>query len=216
MNTNNDKSFEDQDQQKDIIDIHDASFREKPLQEEGMEQGPWWLYAVIIITFAFGFFYIGFYWGEFSYQPHVLYQTPKQEQIEEGPAEELSAMALGEQVYGRVCTSCHQNNGMGAPGAYPPLANTDYVTGDEKRLAAIILHGLVGEIEVDGEIYDGNMPAWGEQLSDEEVAGVLTYIRSSFGNEAPEVAPETVTAVRDSVNRTAQWTVEELNNTFRE
>jgi mono/diheme cytochrome c family protein len=214
MNTNKDRSFDDEEQQKGIIDIHDASFREQPLPEEGMERGPWWLYAVIIVTFAFGFFYIGFYWGEFSYQPHVLYQAPKPEQTEAVAVEELRPMVLGEQVYGRVCTACHQNNGMGTSGAFPPLADTDYVTGNVKRLSAIILHGLVGEIEVGGEIYNGNMPAWGKQLSDEEIAAVLTYIRSSFGNEASEVTPETVTEVRDSVSRTSQWTVEELNKTF--
>jgi mono/diheme cytochrome c family protein len=212
---NNKKNFHDEEPGKGIMDIHDAAFREKPLPEEGMEKGPWWLYAIIIGTFAFGFFYIGYYWGEFSYETHVLYRVPTAEKAE-AEVVELTPMERGKQVYDRVCTACHQSNGMGTPGAFPPLAETDYVNGSSERLIAIILHGLQGEIEVAGEIYNGNMPAWGDQLSDEEVASVLTYIRSSFGNDSPEISTELVTTVRDSIDRTAQWTVPDLNEVFGE
>ncbi|MDZ7682693.1 MAG: hypothetical protein U5J63_13515 [Fodinibius sp.] len=82
MNTNKDRSFDDEEQQKGIMDVRDALFRESPLPEEGMEQGPWWLYAVIIVTFAFGFFYIGFSCEKVLLPTTCTISSPKPEQTE--------------------------------------------------------------------------------------------------------------------------------------
>jgi mono/diheme cytochrome c family protein len=86
------------------------------------------------------------------------------------------------------------------------------VTGDEGRLARVILHGLSGDIEVAGTTYSGVMPGWGMMFKDDELAAVMTYIRSSWGNKAPAVRPETVARVRqESAGRTAPWTAVELD-----
>ncbi|MEX1099299.1 MAG: copper-containing nitrite reductase [Bacteriovoracaceae bacterium] len=90
-------------------------------------------------------------------------------------------MARGKTVYMRNCAACHQADGEGLEGAFPPVANSDYLMADKERSIRVILEGLSGEITVNGVKYDSVMPAM--QLSDEDVASVLTYIRNSFGND---------------------------------
>lgn len=120
------------------------------------------------------------------------------------------AQADGAKVYATVCSSCHQATGQGVPGAFPPLAESEWVTGDEERLLKIILHGVQGEIDVAGEMYAGMMPPWGS-LKDAEIAAVATYVRNNFGNKAPPVTAETVARVRTQfAARKTPWTAQEL------
>ncbi len=86
------------------------------------------------------------------------------------------------------CAACHQANGQGLPGVFPPLAGSEWVVGDPKVLANILLHGVSGKIEVAGQSFDGMMPAFA-QLSDAESAGVLTHIRSTWGTRPKPSAP---------------------------
>ncbi len=118
-----------------------------------------------------------------------------------GEAAEL--FDIGQWVYQQdgYCGTCHQSNGMGLPAAgFPPLANSDWVRGDKERLIRLTLHGLQGPIEVNGETYPGRVPmtGFGGLLEDDEVAGVLTFIRNSFGNQASPVKPEEVGRVRSA------------------
>lgn len=124
------------------------------------------------------------------------------------PAE---AQADGAEVYARVCSSCHQATGQGIPGAFPPLAESEWVSGDPARLVKIILHGIMGDIMVGGEVYAGMMPPWGGGLDDEEIAAVATYVRSHFGNEADPVTADMVETIRSEfASRKTPWTVQEL------
>ena len=117
----------------------------------------------------------------------------------------------GKEVYATNCAACHQLDGSGLTDVYPPLAESEWVTGDEERLIKVVLHGLTGEIEVGGELYSGAMPAWGTSLNDAQVAAVLSYVRKSWGNAAPAVVPSTVARVRRATAaRTAPWTAQEL------
>nr|WP_298791967.1 c-type cytochrome [uncultured Allomuricauda sp.] len=102
----------------------------------------------------------------------------------------------GAKTYYTYCSACHQKNGGGATGRFPPVANTDWVTGDKERLIKIILEGMEGSIQVHGETYNGVMPQH-SFLSDKEIADVLTYIRSNFGNEASAIEPEEVEEIRN-------------------
>ncbi len=102
----------------------------------------------------------------------------------------------GRQLYANTCQACHQATGQGLPGVFPPLAGSEWVTGDEHILAQIVLHGLTGPIEVAGVTYDGAMPAFGGQLNDAQLAAVLTFIRSEWGNGAPAVEDATAKAAR--------------------
>ena len=120
-----------------------------------------------------------------------------------GTAEEMDETMLdlaglstnGEVVYDRVCKACHQANGQGMPGAFPPLAGAGEYYGDAQNHARIVVHGLSGEIVVKGETYNGVMPAQG-MLSDYEIAAVLTYVRHAWGNNDGMVLPADVAAVR--------------------
>lgn len=115
-----------------------------------------------------------------------------------------------------ACAACHQANGLGVPGAFPPLAGADWATGTEERVIRILLHGLQGPIQVNGGTYNGIMPAFGQggayNWNDQRIAEVLTYVRSEWGNNATPITAEQVTAIRTqgAAGRTAPWTAEEL------
>ncbi|GAB3252990.1 hypothetical protein GCM10027347_12500 [Larkinella harenae] len=102
---------------------------------------------------------------------------------------------LGPQIYEQYCLACHQVDGSGVPNLYPPLKQTDWVQGDKTRLINVILKGLQEPIEINGETFDNVMPAH-DFLSDKEIADVLTFIRSSFGNKADAILAEDVKKVR--------------------
>lgn len=117
----------------------------------------------------------------------------------------------GKQIYNTRCMSCHQMNGKGVPGTFPPLSGSDWVTGDKGRLIRLLLGGISGSMEVNGQTYSGVMPPWGGALDDRGIADIATYIRSNFGNEASAVTEEEVAKVR-AATKGAQtpWTVKQL------
>ena len=104
---------------------------------------------------------------------------------------ERETTSRGESIYYAFCGMCHQQNGKGASGRFPPLAGVDWVTGDKKRLINVVLYGREGPMEINGQVYEGVMPQH-SYLPDEDIAEVLSYIRSSFGNQAGPVTPEEV------------------------
>lgn len=104
-------------------------------------------------------------------------------------------LARDQKLYNTFCGTCHQQNGKGARGRMPPLTASDWVVGDKERLIKIVLQGLQGSIEVNGETYNSVMPAHGF-LSDDDAATILTYIRKNFGNQATPVSAEEVKAIR--------------------
>ena len=108
-------------------------------------------------------------------------------------------LAGGAKVYSIYCGTCHQRNGQGASGRFPPLAKASWVTGDKNLLIGIVLKGMEGPIDVNGEQFNGTMPQH-SFLGNEEIANVLTYIRQNFGNNASIVTPQEVEAIRKSVS----------------
>lgn len=100
----------------------------------------------------------------------------------------------GEIVYKQYCLSCHQANGSGVPKLNPPLKGTDWVLGDKTRLINVILKGLQN-VDIEDEPYDNVMPAH-DFLTDQQIADVLTYVRSHFGNQASAIAPDEVKTTR--------------------
>lgn len=95
------------------------------------------------------------------------------------------------------CAGCHQTSGEGVAGMYPPLAGSEWVTGDERVLANILLHGVEGEMTVRGARYQGAMPAFW-RLSDAELAALANYTRSTWSNKAPPVSAELFAAQREA------------------
>jgi len=104
----------------------------------------------------------------------------------------------GEKIYGTYCAPCHQRNGKGAEGRFPPLVDASWVKGDKAKLINVLLKGLEGNIEVNGVGYNGVMPRH-SFLSDEEVAVVLTYIRQKFGNMQDEIKTDEVSVQRKKI-----------------
>lgn len=128
---------------------------------------------------------------------------------------EKNQFKAGHEIYFRDahCATCHQADGKGLPPAFPPLAESPWVTEDHDRLIKLTLHGLMGPFELHGKKYEGQVPMtpFGGMLKDDEVAAVLTYVRNNFGNKAPAITPEQVAKVRaDTKARAAFYTVEEL------
>lgn len=137
-----------------------------------------------------------------SYIPESQQEEAVVETDLEGEQREL--YMKGEEIFSRdgSCETCHQPDGQGlAASGFPPLAESPWVLGNQERLIKVVLKGLRGPLEVDGETYPGQVPMtpFGRMLNDEEVAAVLTYVRNSFGNEASAISPETVEQVRASV-----------------
>jgi len=110
------------------------------------------------------------------------------------PAEETK-IDPGQEVYLKYCMACHQASGSGVQGMYPTLQKTDWVYGDKSRLIGLLLNGQEGEITVNGQVFKGVMPPH-QYLTDEQIASVLTYLRSNFGNDADAVLPEEVARLR--------------------
>jgi mono/diheme cytochrome c family protein len=128
----------------------------------------------------------------------------------------MKQFADGRQKYLVSCAGCHGNNGKGATRMGPPLAGSEWVVGDEVRLALIMLHGLEGPIEVAGKKYDAPeilpvMPSH-STMDDAVIASILTYIRNEWGNEAPPVSGRTVGSTRHlNQGRVYPWSAAELN-----
>lgn len=120
------------------------------------------------------------------------------------------AARSGATLFAQQCASCHGQNGQGVSGAFPPLTGSEWVTGDVSVLARIVLHGLEGPLEVDGERYDGVMPAFGTRLSNPEVAKLLTFLRTSLNEEGSSVTAEEIAGIRESYDRSRAWTPEAL------
>ncbi len=169
--------------------------RENADPDEGVRPLPWFLTMFLGAMAMWGAFYI--------------YSTPSGENSAYGdqrtvatlrPPEQITGAVSkvdGKQVYSSKCVACHQATGAGISGVFPPLAASEWVTGDPKLLINILLHGVVGEMEVAGTVYKGAMPAW-KTLSDDELAAVMSYIRSDWGNKAAAIAPADVAAQREA------------------
>jgi mono/diheme cytochrome c family protein len=134
------------------------------------------------------------------------------------PPDQLELWRLGKEVYAREahCVTCHGADGSGQEKIYPPIAGSEWVVGDQERLVKLVLKGLWGPITVKGVAYDPAagvppMMGFGPLLNDRELAGVLTYIRNHFGNQAPAVQPYSVARIREATReKTDFYTAEEL------
>lgn len=177
--------------------------RENADPDEGIRPLPWFLVMLLGAMAMWGAFYI--------------YTTPSGEDSAYGdqrtvadlrpPVTAVGAVSTvnGKQVYGAKCAACHQATGLGVAGVFPPLADSEWVLGDDKRLINILLHGVNGAMVVKGVEYKGAMPAW-KSMSDEELAAVMTYIRNDWGNKAPAITAQAVMAQREAtVSRTGPY-----------
>lgn len=203
---------------------HGQIWREYAEPWERFRAIPWWLKHLIYAPlFIWALWYLLVFSGGFKTDEYyegvrfVDYSPQKAEPPgtnDSNAVAEITSRPDGKQIYANVCNACHQPTGLGIPGAFPPLAGSDWVAGDPKLLSAILIHGLMGPIQVNGIDYNGAMPAMGAQLGDEEIAAVLTYVRSEWGNSAPPVEASTVTEIREAYPARAPWNIGDLDIAF--
>ncbi|MCJ8165051.1 cytochrome c [Pontibacter sp. E15-1] len=106
-----------------------------------------------------------------------------------------ASIKRGKAVYTANCQSCHMAEGQGIPGAFPPLAKSDFLMQDQKRAIGVVLNGLNDEIKVNGQTYHMQMPSHAF-LTDQQVADVLTFVQNNWGNKAKPVTPAQVKELR--------------------
>ena len=164
-------------------DLHRAQGRENAEPEERLQPVPLTVAAVTLAMVLFGVVYLLFS------DPFGNSELGDRRTIADlaGPAPAApGAVADGKQLFTANCVACHQATGKGLPGVFPPLDASEWVLGDARTVANILLHGVDGEMEVAGTTYKGAMPAF-QQLSDTELAALATYIRGSWSNKADAV-----------------------------
>lgn len=189
--------------------IHAILLREKPEPTEGFSPLPLMLLGLMSALILFSAIYLGRYSGGFD--PMVYDERILPGMLEGGAAPPVQdPKVLGKRVFAN-CIACHQPTGLGLPGAYPPLAGSEWAIGSDERIIRILLDGLSGPITVKSTQFNNSMPAFGTQLRDEQIANVLTYVRSEWGNSAPAVTADRVKQIRAAVTgRTGPWSPEEL------
>lgn len=123
-----------------------------------------------------------------------LGRDEKREPVE---LDEEQLASQGKSLYDNACATCHATDGTGVTRAFPPMVGAEMVTGDVELLTRITLHGMSGPLRVKGENYNGFMPSFAGRFSNTEIASILTYIRTSWGNDAGAVDPATVAEIRE-------------------
>lgn len=196
-----------------IQDVHISLLREKAEPQESFAPLPLFLLFLFSALIFVSALYLGRFSGDFSpmvYNEHAHVGSGH----EGGAPAPVDPKVAGKRVFTNNCASCHQAHGNGLPGAYPALAGSEWVLGNDEVLVRILHHGLGGPVTVKGATFNGAMPSFGPMgtnLRDEQIAYVLTYIRSEWGNAAPEVTKDTVTRVRAEIaDRKKAWTEAEL------
>ncbi len=180
-------------------DLNDAQKRERTDPNEDSKPLPWFITMTIGALFMWSAIYI---------KETVMTAPP-----ENGDSRAAQVAALncasntagvakvtidGSAIFQAKCAACHQPNGQGIPGLFPPLAASEWVTGKPEVLANILLHGIDGKITVKGTDYNGQMPAFKDLLKDDELAAVLSYIRSDWGNKAEKIDETLIKNVREA------------------
>jgi mono/diheme cytochrome c family protein len=191
--------------------VHARLQAQKPEKKEGNPRFPLVLLGIMCAAIFFGSIYLAHYSSRFD--PLIYNENQKPvKQAAGGPV--ITPAMLGKRVFTANCVTCHQATGTGVPGVYPPLAGSEWVVDPqhEKHIIAIVLHGLNGPITVKGNTYNNAMTPFGGILRDDQIANVLTYIRSEWGNNAPAITAEQVAAVRAQLGARGPFTVQELSN----
>ena len=156
--------------------------------------------AIVVLTLTLLFLggvYFDHHSGWFNAKVYTPYVSAEQLDLYQPKSGAAAAAAQGKKVYETVCGICHGNDGMGKPNMAPPLAGSEWVNASGfHRLAQIPLEGLNGNLQVEGKDWNLNMAPMGAALSDADLAAVLTYIRSSWGNKAGAVSADDVKAIR--------------------
>ena len=158
---------------------------------------PMWIIVVTLLVIFVGGYYFDQHSGWFNAKVYTPYANAEQLETYQPKSGEQAARARGKAVYENVCGICHAVDGTGKPAQAPTLIGSDFVIAKGfNRLAHIPLMGLNGPIKVQGKDWNMAMAAMGAALPDDDLAAVLTYIRSSWGNQAGPVTGDDIKKIR--------------------
>lgn len=161
---------------------------------------PMWIIVVTLVLLFVGGHYLDGHGGWFNARVYSPYSSADQLDAFQPKSGAAAAAAQGKKVYETVCGICHGTDGMGKPGQAPPLAGSEWVTTKGiNRLVHIPQEGLNGALMVEGKQWNLNMAPMGIALSDSDLAAVLTYVRSSWGNQGGEVTADDVKKIRAEI-----------------
>lgn len=194
----------------DKTDLNDPLLRENEEPRENSSPIPVFMLFVFAALCFWGGIYLIEHSGSFSENAYEFGYDP------DAKVEVVQVVLFdrGAKIYRAQCIACHQENGQGITGVYPPLAKSEWVLGNQEILARILINGMNGPLEVLGNQYNGNMPAFGPaglNLKPLDIASVLTYIRQEWGNEESDFTEETMKQYMAMYSaRTTPWTAEEI------
>ena len=179
---------------------------------------PAWIFALLAFLIYVGDVYVwnngGDVMGKTGWFPTQVYDPYMTHSalVAANPATEGDLHGKGQLVFERNCQQCHQATGLGVPGQFPPLAGSEWVLAEgPNRIIRVVLNGFGGPVTVKGQPFNNNMFAFRDLLSDEEIAAVLTFVRSEWGNSASPVNPEQVKKIREATaSRSMPWSETEL------
>jgi mono/diheme cytochrome c family protein len=180
---------------------HLAQERENTEPEERIRPVPLVAAAITLAMVLFGVVYI------FISEPFGHAELGDRRTMADlsGPVPVAAGAAVdGKAVFAAQCAACHQATGKGLPGVFPPLDGSEWVLGDARTVANILLHGINGKITVAGADYSGAMPSF-HQLGDAELAAVASYIRSAWSNKAQALPANLLEQERKSTTRTTPF-----------
>lgn len=180
----------------------------------GSSSSLFWLLGLVGILAVWGDNHLINSGGDFHRQVYTPFESLAQVEALRPKSADDALAAKGRALYSTFCQPCHQPNGSGVPNQFPPLASSDWVnSAGPNRLIRIVLNGLTGPISVNGVQFNNAMPGFKDSVSDEDVAAILTYVRSNkeWNNGGAPVTVGQVGAVRKIVgDRADQWTADEI------
>ena len=173
---------------------------------------PMWIIVVTLSLLFFGGLYLDSHSGWFDAKVYAPYPSAEKLEAFQPKSGAAAAMARGKGLYEGVCGICHGSDGVGKVGQAPALAASEWVTTKGlNRLARIPLAGVNGPMKVAGKDWNMAMAAMGAALPDDDLAAVLTYIRTSWGNNASAVTGDDIKKVRVEIGKSPQvYTAEQL------
>jgi mono/diheme cytochrome c family protein len=172
---------------------------------------PMWILVLTLILLFLGAVYFDRHSGWFDKQVYSPYSNAAMLESYQPKSGAAASAAQGKRAYEQVCGLCHGADGLGKPGQAPPLAGSEWVIAKgHNRLAHIPLAGISGPITVGGKDWNLGMAAMGAALSDADLAAVLTYIRSSWGNKAGEVTADDIKTVRAGLGHPQPMSLDQL------
>jgi mono/diheme cytochrome c family protein len=158
---------------------------------------PIWIIVLTLVLLFLGMVYFDHHSGWFDSQVYGPYASAEELELYQPKSGEAAMLAHGKAKYDQVCGLCHGVDGLGKPGQAPPLAGSEWVdTKGFERVVSVPLEGISGALTVKGQTWSLSMPAMGAAMSDDDLAGVLTYIRNSWGNKGGPVTADEVKVLR--------------------